>query len=444
MDDPDFWIIKNRQADKPMLTPGQIRRLNQSNIERGLLNDVLVPQPWKHGRREVEKLEEENNSGNHNADPQGPSYFYLEGETLANYLQQETGRIKRAVRWDAAGNSVTADFYTALDENLNLSALREANPIYFGLTRCRTDLRFYPTKEVLTSRRDDLVFDILQVSSVQAFQPLAIMHASRDGQWFFAVSPICRGWVRAQDIVWACRPEEIRKYLNPKRKLVITGHAVEAVWQPGTTATAARLYLGTVCPLLAVESLYYSIGLPDRCENGTLQIQPAYIPRSAKVSEQFLPCTPRVLYGQVFQLLRTPYSWGGKGEFRDCSQLLMDVFATMGVHLPRNSTNQALVGSKRIRLTDRHSLAQRQKILHNLKTPALLQFPGHIMLYLGEDQGRFYAIHDVWSYQSRPADNARCQKVIIGQVAVSDLSLGTGGKQGSFLERLTSINLLQP
>jgi hypothetical protein len=35
-------------------------------------------------------------------------------------------------------------------------------------------------------------------------------------------------------------------------------------------------------------------------------------------------------------------------------------------------------------------------------------------------------------------------KVVIGQVVVSDLSLGEGSNRGSLLERLTTINQVRP
>jgi hypothetical protein len=68
----------------------------------------------------------------------------------------------------------------------------------------------------------------------------------------------------------------------------------------------------------------------------------------------------------------------------------------------------------------------------------LLRMPGHIMLYLGRDEGKHYAIHSIWGVQKKGAPGF--QK--IGKVVVTDLDLGKASPNGSLLHRLTEIQFI--
>ncbi len=444
MDDPHYWIKKFMFKDQLLLTSKQIQAINKSNYSRGLLTDVFSNQLWDYDYQEVDRPGEDNPEGEWNlSQPSQYSPGGLEGYTLYTYLKDETARIKRKTRYDSVGWPVTRRDFDALDENLNLSSLRENNPLAYGLTRRRTDVRYYPTEQLITGKRWNVDFDILQVTAIRAHQPLAILHISRDKAWFFVVTAFRGGWDKREDVLENCKPRAIRQYLKSDRFLVVTGHQAQAVWAPGTTAVAETFYLGTVCALESKSAGYYTVQLPVRARNGSIQTRRAYFKRNAPVHEGFLPCTPRMICRQAFKLLHHPYSWGGRGEHRDCSQFMMDLYATLGIVLPRNSSAQGRVGQGRFSFSARNTVRQRRAELDGLNQPVLLQFPGHIMLYLGREGEHYYAIHDIWAYRvlEKPGQD---RKIIIGKIVVSDLSLGEGSTRGSLLERLTTINLLRP
>jgi len=368
----------------------------------------------------------------------------LEASVLYLYLKEETERIKVRTRYDAWSRPLPRAFFKPLDENLNLGAIRDNNPVRYALTRRRTDARYYPTASVLVSQPGEPEFDILQVSALAALQPLAVLHTSRDGLWVFAISPLVRGWVWKDDVAFG-EPAELTPFLNPKRRLVVLAPSATAVWQAGTTVTAGEFSMGTALPLEDVGERFYRVSLPDETPDGHLVFRPGYFPRSDQVREGYLPYTTRSLCTQAFRLLHSPYRWGGRDRFQDCSQLVLDVYASVGVNLPRNSGSQALAGNGRVRLDKSLTPAQRQALLAHLPPLALLQFPGHIMLYLGRDWGRDYIIHDIWSFRKPVPSTPRMDRqVVVGQVVVSDLSLGEGSTRGTLLDRLTSLTVLRP
>ncbi len=444
MDDPDFWVSKLDHPEAVLLTAHAIARLNQQNLRRGLLTDVFSDRLWDYKNEEVDRPEDVNPDGGWDIEkPMLYSPGVVDGYNLYTYLKDETVRIEKRPRWDGRGEPLPPSLFEAWDDNLNLGQLKEDNPLGYGLTKRRSNVRYYPTDVLVAGRRWDHDFDIVQVSSVHAFQPLVILHRSLDRQWYFVVTANCRGWIKAADIAAYCDPKAVARFVASKQKLVITGHKVMAYREPGNTTTAEAFYMGTVCKLLDKNATAYTIALPRRSSHGRLGMEKAFIPRNADVSETFLPYTGGQVIRQAFKLLHHPYSWGGQSEYRDCSQMVKDVFATFGIFLPRNSSAQGRTGGDRKTCSRCTDPTVKTAILQKLTGPALLQFPGHVMLFLGMHDGRPYAIHDIWSYRVYKAPGVD-DKVVIGQVVVSDLSLGEGSNRGSLLERLTTINQVRP
>jgi hypothetical protein len=106
--------------------------------------------------------------------------------------------------------------------------------------------------------------------------------------------------------------------------------------------------------------------------------------------------------------------------------------------MPRNSKEQAKVGVDLGRVKGKSNKEKRKVLEQAIPLATTLRLPGHIMLYLGRDKGRHYVIHSLWGIQE--SEKAKT----IGEVVVSDLSLGSKGPNGSLLDRITGMRTIGP
>jgi len=158
------------------------------------------------------------------------------------------------------------------------------------------------------------------------------------------------------------------------------------------------------------------------------------------VHHGFLPYTQENVARQAFKMLHHPYGWGDRQGGRDCSRFIMGLFRTFGILMPRNSKEQAMVGIDPGSLGGK-PLQEKQRFLdRSIPLATTLRLPGHIMLYLGKDDGIHYAIHSIWGIQKSGKAGPALQK--IGSVVVSDLSLGDKGPNRSLLDRITDIRII--
>ena len=166
------------------------------------------------------------------------------------------------------------------------------------------------------------------------------------------------------------------------------------------------------------------------------------------------PLTRRAVLTEAFAYLGQPYGWGDRAGGRDCSRYLMDLFAGLGVALPRHTSDQAQAGSYVVEVPAELAEPARLALLdeHNRRGIVLLHFPGHIMLYLGRDAGGTpMAIHSFAEFLVPCADRAagapageRETLLKVDGVYVSDLELGRGTSRTAFIQRITKITVLGP
>ncbi|MDP2268917.1 MAG: hypothetical protein Q8K46_07080, partial [Deltaproteobacteria bacterium] len=123
-------------------------------------------------------------------------------------------------------------------------------------------------------------------------------------------------------------------------------------------------------------------------------------------------------------------------------------FAPFGIWLPRNSGHQAKMTGAFVDFRNL-SPAEKEKAIMKQGLPyfTLLWFKGHIMLYIGAQDGQALVFHNFWSVKTRDADG-KTGKRIIGRSAITTLHPGkelrSGKDTGGILSGILGMTLIWP
>lgn len=371
------------------------------------------------------------------------------GEVSRDVLKEMIGgyRAPQLPRYDEDGNMLGDDYYNALLNKRNLEGIKDKNPVRFGLAVKRTNMRSFPTDDLVMNKPGDIEFDRFQETALYVGTPMAVLHESSDGMWYFGQAGFYRGWVKAADIAIGDR-SEVLDFAEKKPFIVVTGNHIRTGYNPYTTGVSdVTLDMGVRLPIVSSPPAVidgqatqgnHVAWLPTRDSYGKLLIKEAMIPYSEDVTVDYLPYTRSNIIRQAFKMQGERYDWGGKAGGHDCSAFIMDIYSVFGFKLPRNTDEQESMYGIKYDLNNK-SDDERTVVFAKLKPGAALYMPGHAMLYLGRVGAREYMIHDFSGYgdTKKMTPDGEYSFVPVMEVAVSGLDLPrTDGR--TFMDALTS------
>lgn len=303
-----------------------------------------------------------------------------------------------------------------------------------------TPLRCYPDATPLYESVTDRAFDLAQCAELRFGEAVRVL--GRGPHHVYVHAAYGAGWVQPESLSAPLDKATARRYLRPEDPVFVLEDRV-GVWsaaQGGKLLGIARLGLR----LPTAGKVPSGAPLPVWVV-GRQGIQRAYLRRrSALRLDTPLPFSRAALFDRAFGLLDTPYGWGGTGGQRDCSRVLMDVFATFGIELPRNSRQQSQSGSERVAVAALDEARKREAIEAAAKRGVvLLYLPGHIMLYLGRDGDHLYALHQFSGYLT-PCSGGGETMQRVNRTTVTALDLGRGSSRRAFIERITQLVVFGP
>lgn len=369
----------------------------------------------------------------------------LTREELQHILGAYT--IPKDIRYDIKGREIKQDFYIALIQNTNLEGIQDINTVKFGISVKNTRLRSFPTEEGIFEDSGSIEFDLFQETECSALDAVAILHESSDRNWFYIQMYNYSGWVKACDIAIAKNKEEIFNYLDIDHFLIVIGNKIGTQFNHYDERVSRKdFYMGTRIPLEIepisnignqASLLHHVVKIPVRDNEGFLEFRNALISHKEDVTLGYLPYTRTTILNQAFKLLGDRYDWGNKNNGRDCSSFLMCVYKTIGIILPRNGGHQE-IGEGISYIFDKNAtLEERIRIFEKVKPGAAIFSAGHVMLYIGEDDGDHYMIHDFHSYGKR-CDDDTLEKIYVNEIAVTSTLLLTS-KGNKYIETFSSL-----
>lgn len=419
---PDYWLEKLLEPNKLVWNKQQVIAYNKKNASRGyVLNPMTL--------------------GN-----------YIRRSSVRNYIKSDFDFIRSYIKYDLDGvRHRDPKFNNWLKEIVNYKELElpaEANEssdtninsiklIYGLVVHKDAELRYFPAKLKIYRKPDDREFEILKKSHLETLSVVSVLHQSADKNWLYVETPISRGWVERRFVVLGDRlqiknffsKENSGVVVNPLAK-VFTSPSKEdrAVSKDYALAMGTKVYYRNYNPGEDFVAIILPVEMGDKLEKKTF-----YLWRD-DFSKDYLPFTYKNIAKQAFKFLGTRYSWGGAVDKTDCSLFLYRVFASFGLQLPRSSSQQ-------IKSVSQIAIGRNEYELHSKKLAPLTSIsyipgPTHIMLYLGNNQGKDYYIQSTWSYY-----DSKQNEYLMQGVVVSELSLGKGSKQGSLEEKISAVGL---
>lgn len=405
-----YWIGRHPAPDKIILNPDEIKTLNTTiRHDMKLTWDLSL---W-------------------------PKVY--SGNQLRQDLKIQLNELKKDKLMLLDGTPVPESFWAAAEQNLNLAAVPDKIKRQYGLALQYADQRLLPTAQGLYAKANDVDFDELQNSALDIGVPVVVLHTSLDGEWVYAQAALSSGWLRAKE-VGAVDTYDFERMSSPSF-VIVTDPKADVYANGKLTRHKGYLRMGARLPFVRESEGITEVLIPEAGSDGKTALVPGFM-MTEQVNKGYLLYTPRMVLVQAFKMLDQPYGWGDMYGEQDCSRFLQEIFATVGIKLPRNSSAQIRIGQ---RLNDWPDNATDDDKISLLKEAGLggvtvLGMKGHIMLYLGMVDDRAYAIHSVWAYRT-PGLHAD-DIFVLNKVTVSDLTLGEGSQRGSLLKRLNAVRLI--
>jgi hypothetical protein len=422
---PAFWVGLQAQPDRVILDRAAIEAQNAK---------LLRVDPSMHDLRALPKT--------------------LSRERVAGWITA-LSELPQHPLFDVDGKPVPAATLESVSGNLALDAIPASQPTRYGLIVRRAALRTFPTALRVFSEQGDTDIDRFQETAEFPGTPVAIVHASADGQWLFVVSPRYAAWTK-KDNVAEGSAAEVFGYVDRTPYRVITGAVERTVFTREAPAVSQLpLDMGTRLPLATglppdqpvngqTPYAAHVLDLPLRKADGTLGFTPALLQKNTDSAGDYLPLTRANIIRQAFKFLGERYGWGHAYDGRDCSGFVSDVYRSMGVDMPRNTSRQAISPALEHRaFTAKDSREERIKAAQALQVGDLVYIPGHVMMVIGQLHGQPYVIHDVGGMSYRRADGSRV-RIKLNAVSVTPLLPLLYNDRQTFVDRMTSIVRIRP
>jgi hypothetical protein len=283
-----------------------------------------------------------------------------------------------------------------------------------AITVKNTNMRVLPTNQPIfldpTQAGEGFPFDYNQNTTVYINTPLFISHLSQDKAWAYVATNFAMGWIATKDIA----------LLGLQKRIFFQNNSYAVALKENFPIYDEKenfieyIKLGTIFPIYKGKVI---VAAKDRGLNGRLLYS-----SSPHIYKKPIPFNKSTLDIALNELLDEPYGWGGLYNARDCSSMTRDLFALFGIYLARNSAAQKYTGEY-ISLKEFSNKEKKEKILQLAKPfLTLLYLKGHVVLYVGEQNGEPIIFHQVWGV--RTLDGEIPGRFIIGKTLFSTTEPG--------------------
>jgi len=386
---PDYWIALHPDADTVVMTPDDIavfnERLSRKRPDLSERYDKRNPLVSNFA------LTESRGSVMNPLVPLGMPDT-APGDSMLARLQSNVDYLFSRDFYDGRNVTWTERMKQAVVAEMNIDAVPDMVTRRFGVVVNRTDARFYPT-DVPGYSDTKWELDHFQATSLTNGTPVAILHQSADGQFYYVENPQGQHWIDSRDIAVASRDEV--HALTERTFLMSIGDKVPVHTGSADGVFSRYLHCSGRLPLLGETADGFTVLLPVRETDGSLGTHTGFVAASEPVHVGFLPYTKRSIITVMFNLLGTPYGWMDQDGKRSCSGTMYVLLRCFGFETGRGPSfilsSPEYVTYIDPRLSTEEKLAEVSKL-----DPVITMAgtSGHIVLYLGRAKnGKLYFMH---------------------------------------------------
>ncbi|MEP1445836.1 MAG: SH3 domain-containing protein [Paraglaciecola sp.] len=417
---PAHWLNKLKTPKKVLMQPSEIAQFNKQLVE----------------------------TNTHIVDPLSTPKQFSQKALLKKI--EATSKVPSSARFYADGTKLGAEDFDKYTANLNKNGLKLVNDVKYAMVVSRAVMRAFPTYDRVFNQQMDTDLDRFQETGVFPGDALAVLHESADKQWYLAQHYHYLAWIPKKAVAIG-NQEQILGFRDAESFVVVTGSKVTTNYVPNQPKISeVQLDMGLRLPLVSLSKTVnqihgqnpyasYVVSLPVREDDGSLSFSQALIARHHDIHEGYLPMTNENIIAQGFKFLGERYGWGHDYNARDCTGFIGEIFKTFGLIMPRNSGQQ---GAGKYGINTRFSKGQsgstKMPRVNQMQVGDLIYIPGHVMMYIGEEGGKPYVIHDVKGLGYNDAQGKFYKGTLNGVSVTPLLPLQLSAKT-SYLDRVYNI-----
>ena len=424
MQHPEFWISRIKgDPDRIIITPQQIAELNEKNRSKPYTFTDINGKPYSLRSRSAYLTD----------DPLFMKTF--PGDSLRVLLGKSRSALEKGTYYDFRKKKYDDETKKNLIDNMQADRIPETVIPRYGILVAPSHNMKYPTANEAWGEPNGWITGF-SISSLDAASPVAVLHTSRDGAWYYVRSQINFGWVPALNV--AVGPvKKLREFADAKDFVVAAVGKVPVYSGSEPGVFLMDMYMGAKVPLVKKAGDGYHVLVPFRMPDGSFKAVAGRIKPDAGVSVGYQPFTQRNVITTFFSKLNDPWSGGDYYEARHCCGTMRGVLRTFGIITLNSTTFQ-------LHATD-HVFSYPEKTPKQVKYSylekcepgiTLLGSDAHVILYLGEADGRHYVIHST-GYDYKRDDGT---VLLLRRVNVNDTEL----EGGSQVDTLTYMCELKP
>lgn len=295
--------------------------------------------------------------------------------------------------FDESKKPINKQFFNTLIKSMNMDSYPTMQKKAIMIKT--TNVRVLPTNKPRFNKIDGYPFDRWQNSLIFAYTPIVVLHSDKNKEWFLVQSSFVAGWVKADEVAFMSE-KQVSEMKNGEFVIPIKDKI--PLYYNGLFLLNTRVGM----PLL-VDKESKIIAYTRDMDGNAVKLRVDF--NRTHFAPFPLPFSEANIASMIEAIGFENYGWGGAYQNRDCSSFIRDIFASVGVWLPRNSKAQVEWG-KRVKDSSYVELPQNNDekiaLIKEIAKPfrTIIWLKGHIMLYVGEIGGNIIVAHQVWGIGS--------------------------------------------